>query len=69
MAFAELKALLLKVAERTFGELWAAICRLVDVFSPSECANYFAAAEYDSDWPGVALMPPQIVVGDHGTTK
>jgi hypothetical protein len=49
MAFAKLKALLRKAAERTVDGLWAAIGRLVDVFTPSECASYFAAAEYDAD--------------------
>jgi transposase len=48
-AFAKLKALLRKAAERTVDGLWAAIGRLVDVFTPTECANYFAAAGYDPD--------------------
>jgi transposase len=47
-AFAKLKALLRKAAERTVGGLWAAIGRLVDLFTPRECANYFAAAGYDA---------------------
>lgn len=49
MAFAKLKALLRKAAERTVDGLWATIGRLVDVFTPQECANYFAAAGYDAD--------------------
>jgi transposase len=49
MAFAKLKALLRKAAERTVDGLWAAIGRLVDVFTPQECTNYFAAAGYDAD--------------------
>ena len=49
MAFAKLKALLRKAAERTVDGLWNAIGRLVDVFPPQECANYFAAAGYDAD--------------------
>ena len=49
MAFAKLKALLRKAAERTVDGLWAAIGRLVDVFTPTECENYFAAAGYDAD--------------------
>ncbi len=49
MAFAKLKALLRKAAERTVDGLWTAIGRLVDVFTPRECANYFAAARYDAD--------------------
>jgi transposase len=47
-AFAKLKALLRKAAERTVDALWAAIGRLVDTFKPAECANYFAAAGYDA---------------------
>jgi len=47
-AFAKLKALLRKAAERTVEGLWTAIGRLVDVFTPTECANYFAAAGYDA---------------------
>lgn len=49
MAFAKLKALLRKAAERTVDGLWTTIGRLVDVFTPQECANYFAAAGYDAD--------------------
>ena len=49
MAFSKLKALLRKAAERTVEGLWAAIGRLIDVFTPDECANYFAAAGYDAD--------------------
>ena len=29
--------------------LWAAIGRIIDTFTPTECANYFAAAGYDAD--------------------
>jgi transposase len=49
MAFSKLKALLRKAAERTVAGLWDAIRRLLDVFTPRECANYFAAAGYDAD--------------------
>jgi transposase len=48
-AFAKLKALLRKAAERTITGLWSAIGRIVDLFNPTECANYFAAAGYDAD--------------------
>ncbi len=48
-AFAKLKALLSKAAERTIAGLWRAIGKIVDLFSPTECANYFAAAGYDAD--------------------
>ena len=43
-AFAKLKALLRKAAARTIDDLWAAIGTAIDVFTPGECANYFAAA-------------------------
>ena len=48
-AFSKLKALLRKAAERTVEGLWQAIGRLIDLFPPSECANFFAAAGYDTD--------------------
>ena len=48
-AFAKLKALLRKAAERSVEGLWAAIAAAVSAFSPQEGANYFAAAGYDSD--------------------
>ena len=47
-AFAKLKALLRKAAERTVDGLWAAIGRMVDLFTPAECRNYFEAAGYDA---------------------
>jgi transposase len=47
-AFAKLKALLRKAAARTIDALWTVIGRLVDLFTPQECANYFAAAGYDA---------------------
>jgi transposase len=48
-AFAKLKALLRKAAERTVAGLWDAIGRLIDAFSPQECANYFTAAGYEPE--------------------
>lgn len=47
MAFAKLKALLRKAEERTVEGLWRAIGRLIDLFKPAECQNYFAATGYD----------------------
>jgi transposase len=47
-AFAKLKTLLRKAGERTLEGLWTAIGRLLDAFTPSECANYLAAAGYDA---------------------
>lgn len=45
-AFARLKALLRKAAERTIDGLWKAIGFCVDLFSPDECRNYFIHAGY-----------------------
>ena len=49
MAFSKLKALLRKAAERSIQALWYAIGRLIDLVSPSEAANLFAAAGYEPD--------------------
>ena len=38
-AFAHLKALLRKAAERTVSGLWDLIGKLVDLFHPTKCAN------------------------------
>lgn len=48
MAFAKLKAMLRARAERTIDALWNVTGELIEAFSPSECANYFAAAGYDA---------------------
>ena len=48
-AFAKLKALLRKAAERTVGALWDRIGILLDAFTPAECANYFRAAGYEPE--------------------
>ena len=48
-AFSKLKALLRKAAERTVDGLWNTIGRLIQTFTPAECANYFAAAGFDPD--------------------
>jgi transposase len=47
-AFAKLKALLRKAAERTIKGLWTAIGRLIDALTTNECANFFTAAGYDA---------------------
>jgi transposase len=49
MAFSKLKALLRKAAERTVEGLWGAIGNLIDLITPQEAANFFAAAGYDLD--------------------
>jgi transposase len=48
-AFSKLKALLRKAAERTVDALWDTIGTLIQVFTATECANFFAAAGYDPD--------------------
>ena len=49
MAFSKLKALLGKAATRTKADLWDAIAKAIETFTPHECENYFAAARYDRD--------------------
>lgn len=46
MAFAKLKAYLRKAAERSMPALWDRIGSILNLFSPDECANYFAHAGY-----------------------
>lgn len=48
-AFAKLKALLRKAAERTIDALWTTIGCVLDAFTPTECANYFRATGYEPD--------------------
>jgi transposase len=48
-AFAKLKPLLRKAANRTVEGLWSSIGELLTAFKPAECRNYFAAAGYDAD--------------------
>jgi len=48
-AFAKLKTLLRKAAERTVEATWKRIGALLAGFSPAECANYFANAGYASE--------------------
>ena len=47
-AFAKLKTLLRKAAKRTIETTSDAIGQIVDLFSPTECANYLANAGYAS---------------------
>ena len=46
-AFAKIKALLRKAAQRTVEGLWNTIGRIIETFTPAECSNYFKAAGYD----------------------
>ena len=47
MAFSKLKSFLKKTAARTRDDLWEAIGKAIDRFTPNECENYFSAAGYD----------------------
>jgi transposase len=47
MAFSKLKAFLKKTAARTVDDLWDAIAKGVDTFTPTACQNYFGAPGYD----------------------
>ena len=42
LAFAKLKTLLRKAAERSVEDLWTRIGTLLDSFSTKECQNYFS---------------------------
>jgi transposase len=48
-AFSKLKAMLRKAEERTVSGLWDLIGKLVDIFKPTECANYFSSCGYDPE--------------------
>ena len=48
-AFAKLKALLRRAAERSIDALWKAIMRLARTFTPTACANFSAACGYHQD--------------------
>jgi transposase len=48
-AFAKLKAQLRRAAERSVAVLWKTIMRLARLFTPDECANFFAACGYDQE--------------------
>ena len=54
-AFGKLKALLRKAATRTVSDLRSTIGQIIHIFTPAECANYFAAARYDATWKESAL--------------
>jgi transposase len=48
-AFSKFKSLLRRAAERSVGALQQTIIRLAETFTPTECANFFAACGYDQD--------------------
>ena len=43
------KAILRKAGERTVNGLWDLIGKLVDIFQPAECANYFSSCGYEPE--------------------
>ena len=43
MAFSKFKAFLKKTTARTIDDLWDAIAKGIDTFTPTECQNYFSA--------------------------
>ncbi len=47
MAFSKLKAFLRKAAARKVSGLWVAIREGIDLYSPTECQNYFNHAGYE----------------------
>jgi transposase len=47
-AFAKLKTLLRKAAERTSDDIWKRIGALLPCFTPQECSNYLVNAGYAS---------------------
>lgn len=48
-AFSRLKAMLRKGGESTVRGLWRLIGKLVGIFQPDECANYFSSCGYEPD--------------------
>ena len=49
MAFSKLKALIRKVAARTYDDLWRAVGNVCGLFTQDECYNFFRAAGYDTN--------------------
>ncbi len=47
MAFSKLKALLRKRAARNFNAICSALGEICDLYSPTECRNFFIAAGYE----------------------
>jgi transposase len=48
-AFSKLKAMLRKIGERPVNGLWHLLGKLVDIFQPRECANYFTLCGYEPE--------------------
>ena len=56
--FSKLKAHLRKAQERSIDALWQRIGKLLDLFRPDQCANFFANAGYARTRPDSALDRP-----------
>ena len=48
-AFAKLKAFLRKIAARTRDALWGAIACAIELFTPTDCANFFSNSGYEPE--------------------
>ena len=49
MAYSKLKELLRKQAARSFDEICDAVGQICDLFTPTECRNFFKAAGYEAN--------------------
>ena len=49
MAFSKLKALIRKVAARSYEDLWRGVGNVCSLFTHEECYNFFVAAGYQTD--------------------
>ena len=49
MAVSKLKALIRKVAARTYDDLWRAVGNVCGLFTQDQCYNFFRAAGYDTN--------------------
>jgi len=47
MAFSKIKEHLRKAAARTYDQVWQSIGKICDLFSTTECRNFFKAAGYE----------------------
>ena len=67
-AFAKLKALLRKAAERTVDGLWRAIGRIVDLFTPAECSELLRRRRIRCRLIGFRSNVSPDISGDHSPT-
>lgn len=49
LAFSKLKAVPRKAAARTVDDLWDTIAKIINDFTPTQCAYYFTATGYEPD--------------------